>query len=92
MVQLSTELLALLDIEAGRTGQSRSALIREAIELRLVDDRERQITAQIVAGYRAIPPATPDGWGDVTAAGDRAASETALRLDEEERRAGLPPW
>jgi predicted transcriptional regulator len=66
LVQLTDELLALLDERASRTGRSRSALIREAIERYLSEDREAAIDAAIVAGYRRFPQ-EPDPWVDLLA-------------------------
>lgn len=91
MVQLNEELLALLDREAARRGTSRSALIRTAVAAFLHDEREAEIDRQILEGYRRIPPATPDAWGEPRADG----AETAVmleRLDAEERAAGFGPW
>lgn len=92
MVQLSDELVTRLDEEAGRRGVSRSALVREAVEGLLAESAEAARTAAIVAGYRRVPPATPDEWGDVERAGEVAAVETAQRLDAEERAVGVAPW
>lgn len=91
-MQLSDELMAELDAESRRRGTSRSALIREAITACLAGRREVAVVEQIVDGYRRLPPATPDEWGDVGAMVDRAAVETMQRLDAEERAAGLEPW
>ena len=90
MVQLTEDLVELLDAEAVRLGVSRSAVIRRAIEAHLHDVREAAITRRIVDGYRRIPPATPDKWGDLEALQDRATHETLQRLDAEERDIG--PW
>lgn len=92
MVQLSDTLLADLDDAARRHGLSRSALIRQ-----LVLDGLRQLDAgavgqRIADGYRRVPQATPDAWGDVTRGADAAAEEVLTRLDAEERTAGAPPW
>ncbi len=65
LVQLNDDLLALLDERAARTGRSRSALIREAIEEFLAADVEGQIDAAIVAGYRTNPPAD-DRWAELS--------------------------
>ncbi len=92
MVQLSDELRAALDAEAKRLGVSRSALIREAIEERLHESSERDLTQRIVAGYTRIPPAFPDKWGSLEDAGDVATLELAQRLDAEERAQGFEPW
>lgn len=92
MVQLTDELVALLDNEAARAGLSRSALIRQILADHLRDEVEADVTRRIVAGYRRIPPATPDEWGDSDGLLDRTAADTLRRLDAEERASGLPPW
>jgi metal-responsive CopG/Arc/MetJ family transcriptional regulator len=55
LVQLTDELVALLDERAARQRRSRSDLIREAIEGFLGDDAEAHVSRQIVAGYERIP-------------------------------------
>ncbi|MGH2799708.1 MAG: CopG family transcriptional regulator [Thermoleophilaceae bacterium] len=92
MVQLSEELVRLLDREAARRGMSRSALIRGMLEEGLADEREAAVGRQIVEGYRRVPPATPDEWGDLAAMVDGAARDLLHRLDAEERAAGHSPW
>ena len=67
LVQLSDELLALLDQRAARTGRSRSDLIRSAIERELAEDREAVIDAAIVEGYRRIPPQQDNPWAEASA-------------------------
>jgi predicted DNA-binding protein len=67
LVQLSDELLALLDQRAARTGRSRSDLIRSAIERELAEDREAAIDAAIVEGYGRIPPRQDDPWAEASA-------------------------
>jgi Ribbon-helix-helix protein, copG family len=92
MVQLTDELVELLDREAERRGMSRSALIRIALEEFFQHDREAEISRRIVEGYTRIPPATPDDWGDLAAMTDQAGLDVLQRLDAEERRQGLGPW
>lgn len=92
MVQLNDELIRLLDLEATGRQVSRSAIIREAIELYLSETREREIGNKIREGYVRIPPATPDEWGDLDRIADTAAGELAQRLDAEEREQGVEPW
>ena len=92
LVQLSDEQVAALDAVARRRHLSRSALIREAVDTLLADDREAEIGRAIVEGYTRIPPGTPDEWGDLEALNDALTLETIQRLDEEERRAGFEPW
>jgi hypothetical protein len=92
LVQLTDDLLRLLDEEAAERGISRSALIRQVLSGHLADRREAEISRRIVAGYERIPPGEPDGWDDLAAMADRATSEVGQRLDEEERREGHEPW
>ncbi len=92
MVQLTDELVELLDREAARRGVSRSALIRSALEEFLRNDQETAISRQIVDGYTRIPPETPDEWGDLAATTDQASVDLLRRLDAEERRQGLERW
>jgi hypothetical protein len=92
MVQLTDELVALLDREAERRGMSRSALIRAALEEFLHHDYEAVISRQIIDGYTRIPPAVPDEWGDLEALTDQASVDLLQRLDAEERRQGREPW
>lgn len=88
MVQLTDDLLELLDMEAGRRGMSRSALIREIVGRYLSESAEAAISKQIVDGYLRIPQATPDEWGDLQVQSDIATKELLQRLDAEEREAG----
>ncbi|HEY3141493.1 MAG TPA: ribbon-helix-helix protein, CopG family [Acidimicrobiales bacterium] len=60
LVQLSDELVALLDRRALREGLSRSSIIRMAVEAYI--DVDRLIDEQIVAGYTANPQAPNDPW------------------------------
>ncbi len=65
LVQLSEELLAVLDARAARERRSRSELIREALDAYLEADREAAISAAIVEGYTRIPQDEHDdleGW------------------------------
>jgi metal-responsive CopG/Arc/MetJ family transcriptional regulator len=55
IVQLNEELLRRLDERAAREGRSRSALIRDAIEKYLYDEKRDEITRQIIEGYERIP-------------------------------------
>jgi Arc/MetJ-type ribon-helix-helix transcriptional regulator len=92
MVQLSDDLVRELDELAAARGASRSSVIRQAIDEHLHAAREHDAGRRIVAGYRAVPPAVPDEWGDLAAAADRATAELGQRLDAEERAAGIEPW
>jgi predicted transcriptional regulator len=90
MVQLTDELVAALDRQAARSGRSRSALIREALEEFLASSREAEITKQLVAGYKSVPQGASDEWGSLAEQLRRGAEQTRRRLEEEEEAAGLP--
>jgi metal-responsive CopG/Arc/MetJ family transcriptional regulator len=55
LVQLSSELLSLLDARAAREGRSRSALIREALQDYLAADREAEADRRLVEAYTRMP-------------------------------------
>jgi predicted transcriptional regulator len=92
MVQLTDDLVAALSQEAERRGMTRSALIRAVLQDYLDDQAEASIGHQIAEGYRRLPPATPDEWGDLSAMVDQATADLLVRLDAEERSAGLDAW
>ncbi len=92
IVQLNTELVALLDQEAARLGVSRSALVRSALERFLEVEREGIISQEIIDGYTRIPPDAPDEWGNLETMNDRANVDLARRLESEERLGGHEPW
>ena len=66
LVQLSDELVALLDERAARSGRSRSAIIRDAVEQYLAGDVEARIDAALVRGYERAPQ-EPDRWAELAA-------------------------
>ena len=92
MVQLTRELVESLDALAERRSVSRSALIREFVIEGLQQSSAAAIGERIAEGYRRIPQAQPDEWGDLAAASDVATGELLARLDAEERAAGHKPW
>ena len=92
MVQLSDELLESLDALAARRAVSRSALIREFVVAGLQQSTASAIGERIAEGYRRVPQAEPDEWGDLAADLDRHNEELLARLDAEERAAGHGPW
>ena len=67
LVQLTDELIALLDERAARDGTSRSELIRRAIESFLHDERKAAIDAAIVEAYARIPQPDHDPWAEAAA-------------------------
>jgi hypothetical protein len=87
MVQLTDDLLELLDAEAARRGTSRSALIRSIVSEYMAASADAAVTNQIVDGYLRLPPATPDEWGQLESQSDQATKELLERMDAEERAA-----
>lgn len=68
LVQLSDELVSLLDQRAASRGISRSQLIREAVEAHLRVDHEAEISRRIVEGYTAVPDDRElDRWAEASA-------------------------
>lgn len=65
LVQLTEDLLRRLDERAAKEGRSRSALIREAIEVYLHDETKERIDQEIIEGYERIPTTAEEmGWAD----------------------------
>jgi predicted DNA-binding protein len=92
MVQLTQELVESLDALAARRAISRSALIREFVVEGLEQSGAAAVGERIAAGYRRIPQARPDEWGDPAASAEIATGELLQRLDAEERAAGHESW
>jgi predicted transcriptional regulator len=95
MVQLTDELVGLLDRRAAAAGVSRSQLIREAIEAYLAADREAEVDRRIKEGYTRMPQGGEydvDEWGDLGNMVTALTAESLKRLAEEEDAAGLEPW
>jgi metal-responsive CopG/Arc/MetJ family transcriptional regulator len=68
LVQLTDELLQLLDERAARERRSRSTLIREALQHYLSDDLQAEIDRRIVDGYRRVPQTDDeDAWAEANA-------------------------
>jgi predicted transcriptional regulator len=95
MVQLTDELVELLDRRAASAGVSRSQLIRQAIEAYLNTDREAQLEQRIIEGYKRMPQGGEydvDEWGNLGAMMSALTENTFRQMEEEERAAGLEPW
>lgn len=92
MVQLTRELVESLDALAASRAMSRSALIREFVVDGLRQSTAATIGERIAEGYRRVPQARPDAWGDPMAASDVATGELLQRLDAEDRAAGHEGW
>jgi predicted transcriptional regulator len=62
LIQLDDARISALDQRAGAAGQSRSELIREAVDLLLGTGDAATIDAAIVAGYARCPAGEADAW------------------------------
>lgn len=89
LVQLTDELVELLDRHAARDGVSRSQLIRHLLERQLAEDRRADTDRRMREGYdrHGQADAEPDAWGDLavwTAANTRR-NQASLNAEEAER-------
>lgn len=85
LVQLTDELVELLDRRAAGRGLSRSALIREVLTEALKEDRDAEISRRIVEGYRRVPQESArDAWGDLDAWSETNARRNRAALRREE--------
>ncbi|MEL7210149.1 MAG: hypothetical protein AAGK32_18290, partial [Actinomycetota bacterium] len=62
------------------------------IERHLAESERATVGRRIVEGYRQVPQAAPDEWGELDAVADASARELAQRLDAEEAAAGGEGW
>lgn len=95
MVQLTNDLVELLDQRAARAGVSRSQLIREAVEEFLASERKGLVDRQIVDGYTKVPQRgeyDADEWGSLAHQFTALTADQMRQLNHEEREAGFAPW
>jgi len=85
LVQLSDELVELLDRRAKNRAVSRSQLIRQAVEQFVAADREAERERAYIESYTRFPQEDDPG-------ADIAAILAAKEMDEEEREAGFESW
>jgi hypothetical protein len=62
LIQLDDARISALDQRAASAGQSRSELIREAVDLLLGTGDAAAVDAAIVAGYERCPSGEVDAW------------------------------
>ena len=82
LVQLTDDMVEILDALALKKGTTRSGLIRSVLEEYLKDEDEAEKDRRLIEGYTKFPPGGDDGWGDL----DALAEDAARRLVAEE------PW
>lgn len=86
LVQLTDELVAVLDRRAAAMGISRSAVIRQLLEHALTDDRRVEVTRRLVEGYERAPQSEGrDAWGDLDAWTAANSRRNLAALGEEEQ-------
>ncbi len=90
LVQLTDDLVRHLDERAGRSGTSRSAVIRELLEEALSDERRTEISRRLVEGYTREPQSEGrDAWGDLDAWSEVNTRRNLAALAAEE---GAEEW
>jgi predicted transcriptional regulator len=70
LVQLTDDLVVILDAIAAKQGTSRSALIRSVLEGFVKDEDEADKDRRMIEGYTRIPAGVshdPPEWGDLDA-------------------------
>jgi hypothetical protein len=83
LVQLTDDLVDVLDAIAAKQGLTRSALIRSVLEGFVKDEDETEKDRRLVEGYTRIPPGGKDEWGDLEAWGEAVLEDAAK---------DWPPW
>jgi hypothetical protein len=85
LLQLTDELVELLDRRAEAEGISRSALVRLVLERELRDERAELVSARMVEGYMRHPQRSgEDAWGDLGAWSAANARRNLRALGAEE--------
>lgn len=65
LVQLTDDLVVILDAIAAKRGMTRSALIRSVLESFVGREDESEKDRQLIEGYTRIPPGGEDEWGSL---------------------------
>jgi metal-responsive CopG/Arc/MetJ family transcriptional regulator len=73
LVQLTDDLVVILDAIAVKRGITRSALIRSVLESFVGREDESEKDRRMIEGYTRIPPDTEDEWGPLTPWAEDAA-------------------
>jgi hypothetical protein len=78
LVQLTDDLVIVLDAIAAKQGTTRSALIRSVLEGFVKDEDEAEKDRRMIEGYTKYPPGTeddPPDWGSLDAWAEHDARE-----------------
>lgn len=87
LVQLTDELVELLDRRASVQGVSRSALVRDLLAEALQVDRGADLSRRMIEGYRKVPQQNgEDAWGDLDAWSETNARRNLAALGAEEEQ------
>jgi hypothetical protein len=77
LVQLTDELVDVLDAIAAKQGTTRSALIRSVLEGFVKDEDEAEKDRRLIEGYTRFPPGGVDAYGDIDAWTEAALADAA---------------
>lgn len=89
LVQLTDELIELLDRRAASAGVSRSALVRELLAEALQAERGEALSRRMIECYGKVPQeAGQDAWGDLDAWTEVNTRRNLAALAAEEEQ----PW
>lgn len=89
LVQLTDELVGLLDRQAAALGISRSKLIRDLLERALIEEAEHEQVRRMVEGYEEQPQSEArDVWGDLDAWSETVRRRNLAAMSDEEPE----PW
>lgn len=83
LVQLTDDLVDVLDAIATKRGETRSALIRSVLEDFVKEEDEAEKDRRLIEGYTRFPLGGVDEYGDIDAWGEAAIRDAAK---------DLPPW
>lgn len=86
LVQLTDDLVRLLDERAAHEGASRSKVVRDILEQELLTQRVAELERRHIEGYRRHPQGEPweDEWGDAEAWSEAVAREAMQAWSREE--------
>lgn len=79
LVQLTDDLVIVLDAIAAKQGVTRSALIRTVLENYVGREDEAEKDRRLIEGYTRIPPDREDEWGPLTPWAEDAARRLVMQ-------------
>lgn len=77
LVQLTDDLVDVLDAIAAKQGRTRSALIRSVLEDFVKEEDEAEKDRRLIEGYTKFPPGGVDAYGDIDAWNEAVLEDAA---------------